>query len=165
MRNPKNRPPFWPALAVNKTLLEGQRTCCERYLLHMVNTSDILPNTPRYLKVPLIFFNAILWVTTCSVFFFLFYLIYIYIPILLVGGVAKYLSFTDFRIVIDHSWCCCSQLFKECGWFGHKCRIIFWFDRSWCIHYHSHGCGICCGLQGATRGLDCCTYSALISFF
>ena len=28
----------------------------------MVNTSDILPNTPRYLKVPLIFFNAILWI-------------------------------------------------------------------------------------------------------
>jgi len=28
----------------------------------MVNTSDILPNTPRYLKVPLIFFNSILWV-------------------------------------------------------------------------------------------------------
>jgi len=28
----------------------------------MVNTSDILPNTPRYLKVPLIFFNAMLWI-------------------------------------------------------------------------------------------------------
>eukprot|EP01111_Echinosteliopsis_oligospora_P000580 TRINITY_DN1063_c0_g1_i1.p1 TRINITY_DN1063_c0_g1~~TRINITY_DN1063_c0_g1_i1.p1 ORF type:complete len:287 (+),score=54.28 TRINITY_DN1063_c0_g1_i1:61-921(+) len=28
----------------------------------MVNTSDILPNTPRYLKVPLIFFNTVLWV-------------------------------------------------------------------------------------------------------
>jgi len=28
----------------------------------MVNTSDILPNTPRYLKVPLIFFNAVLWI-------------------------------------------------------------------------------------------------------
>jgi len=28
----------------------------------MVNTSDILPNTPRYLKVPLIFFNCILWI-------------------------------------------------------------------------------------------------------
>jgi len=28
----------------------------------MVNTSDILPNTPRYLKVPLIFFNSILWI-------------------------------------------------------------------------------------------------------
>jgi len=27
----------------------------------MVNTSDILPNTPRYLKVPLIGFNCILW--------------------------------------------------------------------------------------------------------
>jgi len=28
----------------------------------MVNTSDILPNTPRYLKVPLIFFNLVLWI-------------------------------------------------------------------------------------------------------
>lgn len=28
----------------------------------MVNTTDILPNTPRYLKVPLIVFNVILWV-------------------------------------------------------------------------------------------------------
>jgi len=28
----------------------------------MVNTSDILPNTPRYLKVPLIFFNCVLWI-------------------------------------------------------------------------------------------------------
>jgi len=28
----------------------------------MVNTSDILPNTPRYLKVPLIGFNVILWI-------------------------------------------------------------------------------------------------------
>jgi hypothetical protein len=27
----------------------------------MVNTTDILPNTPRYLKAPLIFFNVILW--------------------------------------------------------------------------------------------------------
>lgn len=36
----------------------GNRTSCAT----MVNTSDILPNTPRYLKVPLIFFNAMLWV-------------------------------------------------------------------------------------------------------
>jgi len=28
----------------------------------MVNTTDILPNTPRYLKVPLIVFNVILWI-------------------------------------------------------------------------------------------------------
>jgi hypothetical protein len=28
----------------------------------MVNTTDILPNTPRYLKAPLIFFNVILWI-------------------------------------------------------------------------------------------------------
>jgi len=28
----------------------------------MVNTSDILPNTPRYLKIPLIFFNCVLWI-------------------------------------------------------------------------------------------------------